>query len=248
VYKFLVTQNLTASIAAPGLFYGKGIIILVYVDDIMILATTSNNLQSLCNALHQRFHAAPPKGATIPIGNYFQYIGLDIQLDRKSSTTFINQSGYIVKVLEQFNMTNCRPCHIPMEEGLKLSLLPPPLGEQQQSSSSHDGFLQEYTTVNQSTYWKAIGCLLYIALGSRPDIAYATTTLGQFSSNPNSIHWTAIKHLFHYLQATASLKLTLNSKPGTSIDAYANTNLGREKDYSKSTTGYLVYVCGILVL
>jgi hypothetical protein len=135
-----------------------------------------------------------------------------------------------------------------MEEGLKLSLLPPPPGEQQQSSSSHNGSSREHTTVNQSTYWKAIGCLLYIALGSRPDIAYATTTLGRFSSNPNSTHWTAVKHLFRYLQATASLKLTLNSKPGTSIDAYADADLGGEKDSGKSTTGYLVYVCGILVL
>jgi hypothetical protein len=80
VYDFLATQNLTASIAALGLFLGDGIIVLLYVDDIMVMATTIAKLTALCDALHCRFKAAPPKGATIPIGDYFQYVGLDIEI------------------------------------------------------------------------------------------------------------------------------------------------------------------------
>jgi transposase InsO family protein len=119
VYEFLVTQNLTASVAAPGLFLGDGIIVLVYVDDIMILAATIEKLRTLCDALHRRFRAAPPKDASIPIGDHFQYVGLDIQLDRQRRIAYINQSGYIAKVLEQFGMSDCRPRYTPMEEGLK---------------------------------------------------------------------------------------------------------------------------------
>jgi hypothetical protein len=121
VYDFLVDHlALRASVAAPGLFLGDGIIVLVYVDDIMILTTTVDKLTSVCNALHHRFRAAPPKGASIPISDHFQYVGLDIQLDREHRTAYINQCGYISKVLEQFGMSNCRPRYTPMEEGLKL--------------------------------------------------------------------------------------------------------------------------------
>jgi hypothetical protein len=250
VYDFLVTQNLTASIAAPGLFLGDGIIVLLYVDDIMVMATTTAKLTALCDTLHRRFKAAPPKGATIPIADHFQYVGLDIEIARghsqAGSTVRINQSGYISKVLEQFGMTNCRPRYTPMEEGLKLCLGTAETGEPPEP-------------VDQSLYRQAVGSLLYIALGSRPDIAYAATTLGRYSSNPDQSHWTAVKHLFRYLKATASKKLTLtlpsDSGPclrhghGSSIiTAYADADLGGELHTGKSTTGYLLYVRGILVL
>jgi hypothetical protein len=120
-----------------------------------------------------------------------------------------------------------------MEEGLKLG-------------SSEAG-----EPVDQSLYRQAVESLLYIALGSRPDIAYAATTLDRYSSNPDQGHWTAVKHLFRYLKATASKKLTItsarvpNSNP---IVAFADADLGGVIHTGKSTTGYLLYVLGNLVL
>jgi hypothetical protein len=243
VYDFLVEDlGLTASVAAPGLFLGDGIIVLVYVDDIMILTSTIDKLTSICKDLNRRFRAAPPKGTRIPIGTQFQYVGLDIQLDRYRRTAYINQSGYIERVLDQFGMTDCRPRYTPMEEGLKLGLGAAETGEHPEP-------------VDKSLYRQAVGSLLYIALGSRPDIAYAATTLGRYSSNPDQRHWTAVKHLFRYLKATASKKLTLTSLPkaGSHSDnsplvAFADADLGGETHTGKSTTGYLLYALGILVL
>jgi hypothetical protein len=222
----------------------------------MILATTTATLRALCDALHRRFRAAPPKGASIPIGDHFQYVGLDVQLDRETRTAYINQSGYIAKVLEQFGMSNCRPRYTPMEERLKLSLSHGPVhsnraaetGEPSgQQSAAETG--EQPEPVDQSLYRQAVGSLLYIALGSRPDITYAATTLGRYSSSPNSTHWTAVKHLLRYLQATAARKLMLNSiSSGTSIRAYADADLGGERHTGKSTTGYILFVNGILVL
>jgi hypothetical protein len=252
VYDFLVDNlHLTASVAAPSLFLGDGIIVLLYVDDIMVMATTVAKLTALCDALHHRFKAAPPKGATIPIADHFQYVGLDIEITRghsqAGSSVRINQSGYIGKVLEQFSMTNCKPRYTPMEEGLKLGLGRP--------NTSETGEPPQAEPVDQSLYRQAVGSLLYIALGSRPDIAYAATTLGRYSSNPDQSHWTAVKHLFRYLKATASKKLTITSDSESArvpnsnpIVAFADADLGGEIDTGKSTTGYLVYVLGNLVL
>jgi hypothetical protein len=113
----------------------------------------------------------------------------------------------------------------------------------------HPGDVPYQEPVDKSLYRQAVGCLLYIALGSRPDIAYAATTLGRYSSNPHQNHWTAVKHLLRYLKATASKKLALTSQSSsTPIVAYADADLGGETHTGKLTTGYLLYDLGILVL
>jgi hypothetical protein len=103
--------------------------------------------------------------------------------------------------------------------------------------------------LEKSLYRQAVGILLYIALGSRPDIAYAATTLGCYSSNPDQRQWTAVNHLFRYLKATASKKLALTAQPNSKsspIVAFADGDLGGEIHTGKSTTGYLLYVLGMV--
>jgi hypothetical protein len=63
VFEFIVDDlNLQASIAAPGLFFGgnleaNGVLIPVYVDDIMIIAT-SILVASIASRLYDQFKAA----------------------------------------------------------------------------------------------------------------------------------------------------------------------------------------------
>jgi hypothetical protein len=42
-------------------------------------------------------------------------------------------------------------------------------------------------------YRELVGSLMYLAQCTRPDLAYATAKLGQFSSNPGMPHWIAAK-------------------------------------------------------
>lgn len=51
-------------------------------------------------------------------------------------------------------------------------------------------------------YLHAVGSLMYLAISTRPDIAYAVGVLARFSSNPGLTHWAAVKHLFRYPQGT----------------------------------------------
>jgi hypothetical protein len=45
------------------------------------------------------------------------------------------------------------------------------------------------------TYQKAIGSILYAALGTRPAITYAMAVLGRYAAQPSTVHWEAVKHL-----------------------------------------------------
>ena len=51
-------------------------------------------------------------------------------------------------------------------------------------------------------YQSAVGSLMYVMLGSRPDISYAVGKVSQYSMNPDITHFTAVKRIFRYLAGT----------------------------------------------
>jgi hypothetical protein len=46
-------------------------------------------------------------------------------------------------------------------------------------------------------------------LATRPDIAFAISTLSQFMEAPRTTHWKSVKHVFRYLKGTRDLQLVL---------------------------------------
>jgi hypothetical protein len=49
--------GLKASIAAPGFFFGDSVFLLLYVDDIMLMADSIDRLNQICDSLYKRFRA-----------------------------------------------------------------------------------------------------------------------------------------------------------------------------------------------
>ena len=49
-------------------------------------------------------------------------------------------------------------------------------------------------------YREPVGPLTWLALGIRPDIAFAASSLAHFDHNPGCAHWKAAKHVLHYLK------------------------------------------------
>jgi hypothetical protein len=85
---------------------------------------------------------------------------------------------------------------------------------------------------------------MYLALTTRPDIAYAAGVLARFNSNPGMAHWKAAKHLLRYLKGTAEMKLTYGPDPST-LDpfvGFSDADYGGNKDNGRSTTGYMVKI------
>ena len=59
----------------------------------------------------------------------------------------------------------------------------------------------------QVSYLTVIGSLMYLMLGTRPDIAYAVGALSCFSAKPSHMHWEAAKCVLRYIQATKNIEL-----------------------------------------
>ena len=61
-------------------------------------------------------------------------------------------------------------------------------------------------------YREAVSSLMYAAVGTRPDIAFATSTVAQFLESPGWIHWEAVKRIFQYLKGMRNLSLVYGEK------------------------------------
>src|SRR5258705_11391931 len=94
-------------------------------------------------------------------------------------------------------------------------------------------------------YVYAICALLYLATGTRPDIAHTVSVLCRFNNNLGMQHWTAVKHLMCFLKGTVDLKFTYAPSPSRSDEpfvTYTDSNHGGDPDTTRSTSGYLLCI------
>jgi hypothetical protein len=222
--------GLKASIAAPGFFFGDGVFLLLYVNDIMLMADSIDRLNQICDPLYKRFRA---KGSIV--GSEFQFLGMAIKIDRTARRVTVNQRGYSSRILEKFDMSGCNGRLNPIDLGIRLRKRK-----------------QDQPNADIEVYRQAIGRLLYAALGSRPDIAYAVGVLGRYAADPGLSHMQAVRHLFQYLKRTIDYELPIYDPERAPahqnpVVAYADADFGADVDDAQSTSGYLIYTHGSLV-
>ena len=94
-------------------------------------------------------------------------------------------------------MEDAKPLSIPMSPGHNLT-------KSQQPMNEHD--IEEMRNI---PYREAIGSLMYVVVGTWPNIAYAVSYLAHFMANPGRAYWEAMKRIIRYLKGTKDAKLTL---------------------------------------
>ncbi|CDF39891.1 unnamed protein product [Chondrus crispus] len=57
-----------------------------------------------------------------------------------------------------------------------------------------------------------LGSLMYLMVGTRPDLAYAIGKLSQHSANPCESHWASVKRVMRYVQGTRNLGIVFDNK------------------------------------
>lgn len=132
----------------------KRTLVLVYVDDIIMASRDETLLIQLKEELVKVF--------VIKDLGYPKYC-LGIEISRIKNGIHLSQAGYIRDVLDKFGMTDCKPVKTPLNTNVKL----------------HD--VVEDTDVGESklSYRELLGSLMYLAQGTRPDIAHAVSALSQ---------------------------------------------------------------------
>lgn len=95
-------------------------------------------------------------------------------------------------------------------------------------------------------YRQLIGSLMFLAVGTRPDISFAVSKLSQFLETPTTTHWSAAKRVLRYLQGTKSLGLTYGIKfdQGMALTAFSDADYASCIDTRKSISGVLLMLNG----
>lgn len=195
--------------------------IIIYVDDILILSRSDEKIDEVRDFLNTRFEIKD-------LGDVRYCLGLEFE--RGVNGIKICQKGYVDEILERFGMNECRPVNTPMEPGTKLQKEEGKSGEPAESVP----------------YRQLVGALMYLAVGTRPDISHAVSALSQFNDCHEEQHYKAAKRVLRYLAKTRELGLQYvkSSEPAAMfVDAdWGNCIVDR-----KSYTGYAFVMNGAAV-
>ena len=163
LHQSLLEMGFVRTLSDPGIyvhFHGQDIIILViYVDDSLFIGFNKSYLKFKKKQLMDRWESRD-------LGEATEYLGTQITRDHAKRTLKLDQISYATKVIECFKLNNAKVTCTPLPSGYNPAPNPK-------------------TTTPQlaSCYQLVIGSLLYIMLGTRPDIAFSVIKMSQFSSN-----------------------------------------------------------------
>jgi hypothetical protein len=180
-------------------------------------------------------------------------LGMRVTRDRKARTLKLDQEVYITKLLESCQMQDCIKAETPQDPRLKSSEHErPESGAISAAQADADELDLEYGELLRVRYGSVVGSLLYAALSTRPDIAYAVGVLARYVSAPLPQHWRAAKYVLRYLKGTASLGLTFRGSTASSTavtlgPAYADADWGGNIDDRRSTSGTVTKINGCAV-
>ncbi|XP_071699487.1 uncharacterized mitochondrial protein AtMg00810-like [Rutidosis leptorrhynchoides] len=187
--------------------------LLLYVDDIVLTASSACLLQRIITSLHKEF-------AMTDLGplNYF----LGINATRTDTCMFLSQRHYAAEIIERAGMLTCQPCRTPVEPGAKLT--------------NHGPLVKDPTL-----YRSLAGALQYLTF-TRPDISYAVQQICLFMHDPREQHMHALKRIIRYVQGTPDLGLQLYAFSPTTLVAYSDADWDGCPTTRCSTSGYCVFL------
>jgi hypothetical protein len=148
----------------------------VYVDDLIITGSSEVAIDEFKKEMKKSLSMSD-------LGLLTYYLG--IQVEQKEGVTTLCQGSYALKILENAGMKGCNPCHVPMENRLKLS--------------KNDKSLP----VDKTKYRSVIGSLRYL-VNTRPDIAYSVGIVSRYMEDPRGSHWSAVKQILRYIAGTVN--------------------------------------------
>ena len=142
----------------------------VFVDDTTLAGKKGSKFDSLIEKLSSHFKLHD-------LGPTMQLLGLEIHRDCPNHILTISQSQFITNLLQEHGLQDCKPISTPLNPGCCLS------------TSMCPQFKAEALEMHQYPYISIVGLLMYLALTTRPDIAYTAGVLARFNSNPGLPHW-----------------------------------------------------------
>ena len=195
-------------------------LVVLYVDDLIVAASNMNLIKAFKQAMSGHYQ-------TKDLGECRWVLGMEVKRDRKNRILELLQTSYMEQVLDRFGMTDCNPVSTPAD-----GVLP---RVDAKTGGKPDG-----------QYMSIVGALMYAAMVTRPDIAYAVQALARHLQSSSHIHWNAALRVLKYLKGTLNHGIMYRGTPDGMVVllGYSDADWAGDRDTRRSTTGYVFMVGG----
>jgi hypothetical protein len=188
--------------------------LLLYVDDIILTASSTELLRRTISALQREFAMKDLE----PLHHF-----LGITVERCPDGLFLHQRTYTLDILKRAVMADCKPCTTPVDLQAKLADdSGPPVADASQFQS-------------------IAGALQYLTF-TRPDIAYAMQQICLHMHDLQEPHLTAMKRILRYICGTPDFGLLLRRSSSSDLVVYTDADWAGCPDTRRSTSGYAVFL------
>ncbi len=194
------------------------VIISLYVDDLLLAFSDMNFLNWLKAEFSKRFEMQDCGEASV-------VLGLEIRRDRSKKLLHLSQKRYTEKVLERFGMETSKPVATPMKGQLQPSDI-------------------EGEVLDSIPYRQIIGRLIYLSVGTRPDIVVPVSRTSEHVEAPTTQIWVAAKRILRYLSGSKGLGILYQGSKPLCPTGYSDSDWGVCKINRKSTGGYAFVMSG----
>ncbi|CAJ2672156.1 unnamed protein product [Trifolium pratense] len=188
--------------------------ILLYVDDIILAASSNTLRKSIMAQLSSEF-------AMKDLGPLSYFLGISV--NRHSKGLFLSQKKYAEEIIERAGMSSCKPSPTPVDTKAKLSST--------SGNPYHD----------PTEYRSLAGALQYLTF-TIPDISYVVQQVCLFMHDPKTHHMSALKRIIRYVHGTIDFGLHLYPSSIDKLISYTDTDWAGCPDTRRSTSGYCVYL------
>lgn len=221
---FMVKENFERSKNDPCLYFkrtdGNYIYVLLFVDDLLYFGNNEALVNDFKNALCKNFQMKD-------LGLASTYLGININQNLKNCVTTINQKDYILKLLDKYQMSNCKTVETPIEQNFNFEVL-------KKEKSESPEIEKECRSL--------VGSLLYVTC-TRPDLSVVVGFLSRYVHCASSALFKCLKRILRYLKGSVDLSLTYkceNQNP--KLLGYSDADWAGDVTDRKSTSGYIFYV------
>jgi hypothetical protein len=200
---------------------GSFIFLLLYVDDMLIATKSIVEVNKLKVLLSKEFDMKD-------LGAAKKILGMEIRRDRDAKKLWLSQVCYVKKVLERFSMENAKPVSTPLTNHFRLSI------------SQCPKTVEEIEDMSKVPYASAVGCLMYVMVCTRLDLAHTVSVVSKYMANSGKQHWNAVKWIFRYLKSTTDYSITfVRQKSDLLVVGYVDADYAGDLDDRRSTMGYV---------
>ena len=215
VHEFGVTQStLDHSVFYHHTSSGQCIYLIAYVDNIVITDSDHDGIRKLKQHLFSHFQ-------TKDLGKLKYFLGIEIA--QSNSGVVMSQKKYVLDILEETGMLDCKPVDTPMNSNVKLV---PGQGE---------------PLLDPGRYRRLVGRLNYLTI-TRPDISFPVSVVSQFLQSPCDSHWDVMIRILRYIKGTPGQGVLYENRGHTQIVGYCDADWADSPADRRSTSGYYVFI------